>query len=107
MSSARELDSAAVRSSLLFVDRRESALAEAGDFLMARAEGAVDDAHIRGEIGELSIGTIAGRMNPTDITLFKSLGLAVEDVATAQYVHEKARERALGTSVMLGGMRAE
>ena len=107
MSSARELDAAAVRSSLLFVDRRESALAEAGDFLMARAEGAVDDAHIRGEIGELSRGSIAGRTSHSDITLFKSLGLAVEDVATAQFVHAKARERKLGTSVTLGGMRAE
>jgi ornithine cyclodeaminase len=104
---ARELDADAVRRSLLFADRRESVLAEAGDFLMARSEGVVDDSHIRGEIGELSLGRCAGRTSVNDITLFKSLGLAVEDVATAQYVHGKARERGLGTTVSLGGMRAE
>jgi ornithine cyclodeaminase len=67
----------------------------------------VNDGHIRGEIGELSLGLCAGRTSATDITLFKSLGLAVEDVATAQYVHAKARDRGLGTSVSLGGLRAE
>jgi ornithine cyclodeaminase len=105
MSTARELDAEAVRRASLFVDRRESALAEAGDFLMARAEGAISDDHIRGEIGELSLGRIGGRSAHDEITLFKSLGLAVEDVAAAQFVHAKASEKGVGMNVVLGGMR--
>ena len=103
---ARELDTAAVVRARLFVDRRESALAEAGDFLIPRSEGAVTDAHILGELGELLSGTLAGRRNASEITLFKSLGLAVEDVAAVRHVHEKARAAGAGTSVALGGLRS-
>lgn len=88
---ARELDSAAVARSRLFVDRRESALAEAGDFLLARAEGAVTDAHILGELGEVLEGTVPGRRSAEEITLFKSLGIAVEDLAAARHVYRKAQ----------------
>ena len=102
---ARELDAAAVARSLLFVDRRESALNEAGDFLLAREEGAVSDDHILGEIGEVLLGRIPGRRSADDITLFKSLGLAIEDVAAAHYLYERAREQGAGTLVELGGER--
>jgi ornithine cyclodeaminase len=102
---ARELDSAAVQMASLFVDRRESTLAEAGDFLLARAEGAVQSDHIRGEIGELSLGKIPGRSRSDEVTLFKSLGLAVEDVAAAQFVHARAVEAGVGLEVVLGGLR--
>ena len=102
---ARELDSDAVRRARLYVDRRESALNEAGDFLLARKEGAVDDAHIVGEIGELLLGNIEGRQGPDEITLFKSLGLAVEDLAAANHIYRKAIESNSGVSVELGGDR--
>jgi alanine dehydrogenase len=87
---ARELDGAAVARSRLFVDRRESALAEAGDFLLARSEGAVTDGHILGELGEVLEGKVPGRQFPEEITLFKSLGIAVEDLAAGRHIYRKA-----------------
>lgn len=104
---ARELDTEAVRRSRLFVDRRESALAEAGDFLIPRAEGAIDDAHIRGDLGELLLGAISGRESASEITLFKSLGLAIEDVAAARHIYEKGVAMGTGIWVSLGGLRDE
>ncbi|HJU76242.1 MAG TPA: ornithine cyclodeaminase family protein [Gemmatimonadaceae bacterium] len=101
----RELDTAAVARAQLYVDRRESTMAEAGDFLMPRAEGAITDAHIRGELGELVTGAVPGRANDTDVTLFKSLGLAVEDVACAAYLYKRALTEGVGTRVAIGGMR--
>jgi len=106
LASARELDSAAVVRSRLYVDRRESALNEAGDFLIPRGEGALTDAHILGELGELLAGQVQGRTRPDEITLFKSLGLAVEDVAALRYIHQRARESGAGLPVALGGLRA-
>jgi alanine dehydrogenase len=102
---ARELDTAAVVRSRLFVDRRESALNEAGDFLIPKKEGAVADDHILGEIGEVLTGKIAGRRSPGEITLFKSLGLAIEDVAAARHIYEKARASGKGRFLELGGER--
>lgn len=102
---ARELDTAAVVRSRLFVDRRESALSEAGDFLIPRGEGAVTDAHILGELGDLLAGTVKGRVKREDITLFKSLGLAVEDVASLRHIHTKALATGAGARVALGGLR--
>jgi ornithine cyclodeaminase/alanine dehydrogenase-like protein (mu-crystallin family) len=102
---ARELDSAAVRRARLYVDRRESALNEAGDFLLARKEGAVDDSHIVGEIGDLLLGNIEGRSSSDEITLFKSLGLAVEDLAAANHIYRKAIESNSGVSLEFGGDR--
>lgn len=104
---ARELDANAVRRSKLFVDRRESTLNEGGDFLIAKQEGVVGDDHILGEIGELLSRKLSGRTNRDDITLFKSLGLAVEDLASANYIYRKAVEQGLGTSVELGGERID
>lgn len=101
----RELDASAVRKSRLFVDRRESTLNEGGDFLLARKEGAVDDTHILGEIGELLLGKVEGRRSPDEITLFKSLGLAVEDLASANHIYRKAIDTGAGVSVELGGER--
>jgi ornithine cyclodeaminase len=104
---ARELDTAAVVRSRLFVDRRESALHEAGDFLIPRGEGAITDAHILGELGDLLAGTVKGRTGRDDITLFKSLGLAVEDVAALRQIHTKAAVAGAGMRVALGGLREE
>jgi ornithine cyclodeaminase len=87
---ARELDTEAVRRARLFIDRRESALNEAGDLLIPIREGAVGEDHIVGEIGDLLVGRNPGRQSPEEITLFKSLGLAVEDVAAARFVWRRA-----------------
>ena len=97
----RELDAAAVAKSRLYTDRRESAMAEAGDFLLARGEGAVTDAHLLGELGEVLEGTIPGRRSDAEITLYKSLGIAVEDLASGRYVYQKALATGRGTVLEL------
>ena len=96
---AREVDTATMAASSLFVDRRESTLNEAGDYLLAAQEGAIGPDHIRAEIGEVLQGDKPGRSSPEEITLFKSLGLAVEDVAAAEFLYRKARELSAGTWV--------
>jgi ornithine cyclodeaminase len=102
---ARELDAEALVRSRLFVDRRESTLNEAGDYLMAKQEGTVGEADILAEIGELIIGAAAGRRDDSDITLFKSLGLAVEDIAAGDLVYRNALAAGAGTRLNLGGAR--
>ncbi|MBZ0319529.1 MAG: ornithine cyclodeaminase family protein [Anaerolineae bacterium] len=102
---AREVDTATMVKARLFADRRESVLNEAGDFLIPKQEGAVDDSHIRGEIGEILLGEIPGRQSRTEITLFKSLGLAVEDLASAHYIYHQAVQQGIGTAVELGSTR--
>jgi len=87
---ARELDTEVIRRARLFVDRRESALAEAGDLLIPMREGAVGEDQIAGELGDLLLGRIPGRQSPEEITVFESLGLAVEDLAAARYIWRKA-----------------
>ena len=103
--SARELDSAAVARARVFVDRHESAANEAGDLLIARAEGAIGDDHVQGELGEVLLGRVEGRRTEAEITMFKSLGLAVEDVASAHHIHARAQAAGVGTWVELGGNR--
>lgn len=88
--SAREIDTELVRRARLFVDRRESALAEAGDLLIPILEGAVGEDHIVGELGDLLLGLLPGRRSAEEITLFESLGLAVEDLAAARHVWRKS-----------------
>jgi ornithine cyclodeaminase len=102
---ARELDSAAVARARVFVDRRESAANEAGDLLIPRAEGAIGDDHVQGELGEVLLGRVDGRRSEDEITVFKSLGLAVEDVASAHHIHARAQAAGMGTWVELGGGR--
>lgn len=96
---SRELDGAAVAAASLFVDRRESTLAESGDYLMAVEEAGIGPDHIRAELGELLVGSHPGRTSDKEITLFKSLGLAVEDLAAAELCIARARERGLGTEL--------
>jgi len=98
---SREIDSATMAASRIFVDRRESALNEAGDYLLAAKEGLINADGIVGEIGELLIGTKHGRNSVNEITLFKSLGLAIEDVACAEYLYQKALSQNCGTWVNL------
>ena len=93
----RELDTATVAAASLFVDRRESTLNEAGDYLFPAREGAIGPDHIAAEVGEVLIGEHPGRRSADELTVFKSLGLAVEDLAAAEHVYRKAREAGAGT----------
>ncbi len=92
VATAREVDTAAVLRSACFVDRRESALREAGDLVIPIREGALHESHIRAELGEILEGASDGRRTPEEITLFKSVGLAVEDLAAADIVYRRARD---------------
>jgi ornithine cyclodeaminase/alanine dehydrogenase-like protein (mu-crystallin family) len=83
----RETDAAAVGMSQVFVDTRDGALAEAGDLLQAQAEGAFDFSHVRGDLFDLAQGKHRGRQNGREVTLFKSCGTALEDLAAAVMVH--------------------
>lgn len=94
VAAAREVDTTAVLRSACFVDRRESALREAGDLVIPIREGAVAAAHIRAELGELLEGQRPGRLTPQEITLFKSVGLAVEDLGAADIVYRRALDAA-------------
>jgi ornithine cyclodeaminase/alanine dehydrogenase-like protein (mu-crystallin family) len=96
---ARELDTATVVGCSLFVDRRESTLNEAGDYLFASAQGGIGPDHIRAELGELLTGAHAGRQSDEELTVFKSLGLAVEDLAAAELCVERARALGVGVEV--------
>jgi ornithine cyclodeaminase len=102
---ARELDTEAVRRARLFCDRRESLLAEAGDFVIPWRAGELGEEHVRGELGEVLNGRVAGRTSPDDITLFESLGIGIEDVAAGFHVWQKARALGRGVPVELGSTR--
>jgi ornithine cyclodeaminase len=102
---ARELDGPAMGRATVFTDRRESLLNESGDFLMAREEGFVADEDVAAEVGEVLIGEHPGRRSDDEITLFESLGVAVEDVAAGAVVLRNARAAGAGTSIHIGGMR--
>jgi ornithine cyclodeaminase/alanine dehydrogenase-like protein (mu-crystallin family) len=100
---ARELDTAAVLRARIYVDRRESALAEAGDLLIPIREGALDGSHVAGELGDVLLGRVPGRRSREEITLFESLGLAVEDLAAAHLTCERAEAAAAGWTFDLAG----
>ncbi|PYP87353.1 MAG: ornithine cyclodeaminase [Blastocatellia bacterium AA13] len=99
IATAREIDTATMAAAALFVDRRESTFNEAGDYLFAMREGAIGPDSVRAEIGELLIGAGKGRGSSDEITLFKSLGLAVEDLASAEYLYRKAKATGEGAWV--------
>lgn len=107
LATSRELDSDAVVKSRLYVDRRESTLNEGGDFLVPKREGLIGDDHIVGEVGELLVDPprAQGRRSASEITLFKSLGLAIEDVAAARRVYDRALASGAGRWLELGGLR--
>jgi len=99
----RELDSDLVARARLYADRRESLLSEAGEFLIPRQEGRFGDEHVVGEIGEVLTGEAPGRTSSDEVTLFKSLGIAIEDLASAHRIYQICKERGLGTWVEIGG----
>ena len=99
MKTSRELSSETVAAATLFVDRRESTLNESGDYLLAVAEQGIGPDHIVAELGDILAGIHPGRRNSDELTLFKSLGIASEDLAAAELCVARARERGLGTEV--------
>jgi ornithine cyclodeaminase/alanine dehydrogenase-like protein (mu-crystallin family) len=100
--SARELDTATVAASSLFPDNRESLGAEAGEFQLAIRERAIPGPDfVRAELGEVAAGLHPGRVSGEEITLFRSLGLGIEDLAAAELAVENARARGAGMEVEL------
>ncbi len=97
----RELDATAVYRSRLFVDARDSALNEAGDLLIPIKEGRLTAEHIQAELGDVLVGRHPGRRSARELTLFKSLGLGIEDVAAARYVVGEAKRLGIGREVGL------
>jgi ornithine cyclodeaminase len=99
IAAAAEIDTPAVVKSRVFVDFRGSTIHEAGEYLQALNDGAITPHHLLGEIGEVANGRVIGRRTPGDITLYKSLGIAAQDLASAHYVFEQARARGIGQTV--------
>lgn len=96
---ARELDADTVAAAALFADARESMVNEGGDYLFAVREAGIGPEHIRAELGEVLIGSAEGRRADDEVTVFKSLGLAAEDLAAAEYVYARATAEGAGTAV--------
>jgi ornithine cyclodeaminase/alanine dehydrogenase-like protein (mu-crystallin family) len=97
----REMDPALVKRGRLYVDSRAAAVVEAGDVVMNIAEKLFDASHLRGEVGELVLGRVPGRTSGVEVTIFKSLGMAVEDVVAADLVFRRASETGAGTELSL------
>jgi alanine dehydrogenase len=96
---SRELDGAILARAKVVVDSREAILSECGDILLALKEGSISENAIHAEIGEVLAGTKPGRQSTDELTLYKSVGIAIQDVATANLVYRKATERGIGTNV--------
>ena len=98
---ARELDTAIIKRSKIIADSYDACLNEAGDIMIPIQEGAIDKSHLSAELGEVITGKKPGRTDVREITLFKSNGLAIQDVAAAKLVYDKAVQADIGTSVEL------
>jgi ornithine cyclodeaminase len=99
----RELDTALVAGSRLYTDCRESCVNEAGDYRIPLAEGAITEAHLLGELGDVFLGKVEGRRAKSDVTVYESLGVAVEDLASAHEIHARALATGAGTWLEWGG----
>jgi len=97
----RELDETVIKRAKVIVDSREAALKEAGDLMIPISQGIITPDHIFAELGEVIIGRKKGRENEDEITLFKSQGLAIQDVSTAAKVYEIATKKGIGKAVSL------
>jgi ornithine cyclodeaminase/alanine dehydrogenase-like protein (mu-crystallin family) len=95
----RELDTEIIKRSLFVGDSREACFSEAGDIMIPVSEGAIKDTHFYAELGEIITGKKKGRTNNDMITLFKSNGLAIQDVAAAKVVYERAVAKGIGVKV--------
>ena len=96
---ARELDSAIVKRSKFIGDSREACFKEAGDIMIPLNTGEILESHFYAELGEIVAGKKAGRVNDKEITIFKSNGLAIQDVAAAKLVYDKAIAKGIGVEV--------
>lgn len=92
----REIDGATLKRAKVVVDSREAIMAECGDVLLAIREGAITESHIHAEIGEVVTGKKPGRTSAAEFTLYKSVGIAIQDVAAAHLVYERARKEKAG-----------
>ncbi len=97
--STRELDTEAVRRARVIIDAESSAGREAGEILIPISEGVLNMGHVKGTLAEVVSGKVPGRESPSEITLFKSCGLAIEDLVTAQLAYGRAIARGIGTTV--------
>ena len=97
----QEVDSETIRRAKVVIDSRQAFLAEAGDLIIPLQQGVIKEEHIHAEIGEIIAGRKMGRTSEDEITYFKSVGVAVQDVAAARRVLDKAAELRLGTEVEL------
>jgi ornithine cyclodeaminase/alanine dehydrogenase-like protein (mu-crystallin family) len=95
----REMDPALVARARLIVDSRAAALKESGDVVMAMAEGRFGESHIAAELGQVIADPKLGRRDAGEIAVFKSLGLAVEDVAAADLAYRRAKQTAKGAAI--------
>jgi alanine dehydrogenase len=95
----REIDGATLARAKVVVDSREAIMAECGDILLAIKEKSFTELDIHGEVGEVLAGSKPGRTTAGEITLYKSVGIAIQDVATAHLVYQKALQRKVGTHV--------
>jgi ornithine cyclodeaminase/alanine dehydrogenase len=98
---ARELDTAIVARSKFVADSTAACLSEAGDLLIPIDEGAITADHVHAELGEIVLGRKPARENDEEITLFKSVGLAIQDAATAKLVYDRAIAEGIGLNVDL------
>jgi len=78
-------------------------LGEAGDFLIPMKSGLIKEDHLKGELADIILGKVKGRQNSTDITIFKSLGIGMEDLASAYLLYNKAKSQNLGDWVDFTG----
>ena len=97
----REMPPRLLKRSRFFVDSRAAAVIESGDVVMGINEGQFDEHHLAGELGDVVLGRVHGRTSDDEITVFKSLGMAVEDVVSADLVFRKALETGAGTELVL------
>jgi alanine dehydrogenase len=100
---SRELDTDLLSRARIFVDYRETILHDCGDLLLPLKAGEIKECSILGGLGDILAGSVEGRVKADDITLFKSAGVAVQDLAVADYVYQKALKQGAGCSVTLGG----
>jgi ornithine cyclodeaminase/alanine dehydrogenase-like protein (mu-crystallin family) len=100
----RELDAATFRKGKIVVDFKKQALEEAGDLRAVLENGSITADQVYAELGEIVTGKKQGRATDREVTIFKSVGIAVEDIATAVHVYEQAKLKGLGTQVALNGL---
>lgn len=101
--STREIDTEAVRRARVIIDADSAAGREAGEILIPITERKIDEGHVKGTLADIVLGSIAGRESPSEITLFKSCGLAIEDLVTARLAYEKANVRGIGARIEMSG----